>query len=385
MLKKSLLLLPLVAVMFTASIPAQAAEYHVVVPAPGKVAPYAAIQLELSPASLPVSVVGNLYTSFDFNSALRITGDPDLDLSQVRWAKYSGSLPAGITLNSNGIITGVPTESGSYAFSTRATYKTKSSLQSYILDVLPAFEFSPIITSSTVDYNLRDAAISAGWDGEILIRATVTIESGVQVGGSSAASYAFSTGSGFPAGSTLELINNGYIVGAGGKGGVSTGWTSAGGNGYNGGPALRAQYTLSINNNGVIGGGGGGGGGANQYAPSSKFGIGAGGAGGGAGYTVGAGGGATTTSTGGASGSSGYSGTVTAGGAPGAPGTYGSYVGNQGGYGGGLGAAGQRGGTKTQYTGATLPGGAGGAGGAAVTGNDYITWKEVGTRYGAIN
>jgi len=59
-LNKTLLGLSLVAAFSTASL-VQADEYHVVVPAPGKAAPYASIKLELNPASLPVGFVGDAY------------------------------------------------------------------------------------------------------------------------------------------------------------------------------------------------------------------------------------------------------------------------------------------------------------------------------------
>jgi hypothetical protein len=38
---------------------------------------------------------------------------------------------------------------------------------------------------------------------------------GVILGANSTSAYAFDTGNGFPAGSTLSLINRGYVVGAG--------------------------------------------------------------------------------------------------------------------------------------------------------------------------
>ncbi len=188
MLKKSLRLLPLVAALFTASLPAQAADYHVVVPAPGKAAPYAAIKLELSPAILPVGVVGDPFAGFDFNSALRITGDPDLDMSQVAWSVYAGSLPAGLLLSRDGGLSGTPTEIGEPDFQLIAKYNTKSALGSYsvavnditlILDaVLPqahpkkAYHYSlaaqlavdgdPNYTPEAVTWSLVDGALPDG-------------------------------------------------------------------------------------------------------------------------------------------------------------------------------------------------------------------------------
>lgn len=114
---------------------ASADTYHVVVPAPGKAAPYAAIQLELSPASLPAGWVGDPYVGFDFNAALRITGDSALDMSQVSWSAYSGSLPKGLALTKEGSVVGTPTDVGTSSFQVRAKYKTKAAVGTYAVGV----------------------------------------------------------------------------------------------------------------------------------------------------------------------------------------------------------------------------------------------------------
>lgn len=134
MLKKSLHLLPLVAALFTISLPAQAAEYRVVVPAPGKAAPYASIKLELNSATLPVGWVGDAFAGFNFNTALRITGDPELDMSQVTWAVYSGGLPSGLSLTREGRLGGTPTQEGELSFQALAKYKTKTAVGTYQIE-----------------------------------------------------------------------------------------------------------------------------------------------------------------------------------------------------------------------------------------------------------
>lgn len=114
---------------------ASADTYHVVVPAPGKAAPYAAIQLELSPANLPVGWVGDPFVGFDFNTVLRITGDPALDMSQVVWSAYSGTPPEGLTLTQDGSVVGTPIEVGMSSFQVRAKYKTKTVVGTYAVGV----------------------------------------------------------------------------------------------------------------------------------------------------------------------------------------------------------------------------------------------------------
>lgn len=132
------------------------------------------------------------------------------------------------------------------------------------------FRFAPTISVNTANYNIKSAAIAAGWDQVKPLQAIVTINSGVYVYSTSVGSYALSTGTTFPSGTTLELINNGTIIGMGGNGGIGGGSAPPYGVmntvGTAGGPALLAQYAISITNNGSIAGGGGGGGGGGPYS-----------------------------------------------------------------------------------------------------------------------
>ena len=223
--------------------------------------------------------------------------------------------------------------------------------------VKSAFVFRQTISSDATNYVLRNAAITAGWDGIVPLDAEVTVASGIVLSANSTSLYGFDTGATFPAGTTLTLVNNGFVIGMGGAGGA--GFKA----GSNGGPALRAQYAISIDAaGGVIGGGGGGGAGGSS----------GGGGGGRSGRTNAAGaddGASGTFSSGGSGG--GYGGG--AGGTTG-PGGDGLGMGSCGGGGGGWGASG--GIAAGIYV--------GGTGGAAVVGNSYITWINTGTRYGDI-
>ena len=125
--------------------------------------------------------------------------------------------------------------------------------------VKSAFVFRQTISSDATNYVLRNAAITAGWDGIVPLDAEVTVASGIVLSANSTSLYGFETGSGFPAGTTLKLIMPGYVCGMGGAGGAV--YTA----GSNGGPALRAQYAISIDAAGGVIGGGGGGGGSDEY------------------------------------------------------------------------------------------------------------------------
>lgn len=240
-----------------------------------------------------------------------------------------------------------------------------------------SFVFNATISANTQNYNLKSAAIAAGWNQVDPLVATVTINSGVYVGSSSTGSYAFDTGATFPAGSTLAVINNGYILGAGGASAAA------------GGTALMAQAPVTVTNNGTIGGGGGGGA---VGATGSMYGatytyydgcmvLDIGGTVYGAGGAGGTGAGNYTTAPSAGSGGSASASPVYADTAQGGCGSWTSYICSNSwiacyAYG------------ATGYTGGALGsqgGGGGGAAGACTSGNANITWAVAGTRNGALN
>lgn len=298
---------------------------------------------------------------------------------------------------------------------------------------VPSFTFS--ITSNQDRANLRSLAVAAGWNQSAPVVAT--LNAGVYIYSTVVGTAALTIDGSFPGGVTL--VNNGYIMGMGGKGGGATYNGSA--YTYNylqsaGSDAINLGISCTIQNNSYIGGGGGGGG-----ASSSTFGVGSiaagGGAGGGAGGDFNSNGTVTTGGAGGGIGSSGSNAsantvgggggrimpgsniTQTAtGGTPassassigGGAGNTGStsssgsstsgsmiYVSGLGGSGGGTGSAaagygygnyklaGGGGGGYGASGGASLSGNAGAAGGKCANLNGYtITWSATGTRYGAI-
>jgi hypothetical protein len=264
------------------------------------------------------------------------------------------------------------------------------------------FGFAPTINSPVNNYNIRTAALAAGWDGTNPLIATITVNA--VVGSNSTGSYAFDTDLSYPSGSSLSvnLTASGKILGKGGNGGAGNpAYEGNGSPGSAGGPAFRAQYAVTVTNSGIVGGGGGGGGGAGvttawlpasgtpgekDYFPGAFICYGGGGGGGGTGSAVGTGatGGSGSLGGGGTLGSSypsypGANGTETTGGAGGA-----GYT--AGGAGGGLGAAGSTGsagaaGCGNYHNGC---GGAGGAAGACATGLSFINGGAgiSGTTYG---
>ena len=227
-----------------------------------------------------------------------------------------------------------------------------------------------VFAIDTPNINVHNLLIAQGWDGVSVVHPTLTILATAKIYSTSTAVPAFDTGS-LPVGSTVTVLNNGYILGRGGNGGngASPPAGTSGNPGGAGGPAFKAQVPLTLTNNGIIGGGGGGGGGAYNVitgAPGGGGGI--GGSSGGAGIPG---------SLNGTTAIAGEAGTLLAAGRGGViinqNGTYGS---GGGGFYGTAGAAG--------YNLGGYIAGAGGAAGVATIGNANITWITSGTIYGAL-
>jgi hypothetical protein len=150
----------------------------------------------------------------------------------------------------------------------------------------------PLNITANVD-NWQLAPLLGTLSGAVTV--TVTVNQGVVVGSKWAQDPAMDL-SGLPSGSTINVVNNGYIIGCGGDGadGAAAAYPGSGatilnaGIAGNGGvailgPGLSRSFNVT-NTNGHIWGGGGGGGGGGAYDGVSSTGCGnAGGGGGGAG------------------------------------------------------------------------------------------------------
>ena len=142
---------------------------------------------------------------------------------------------------------------------------------------MPTIQTLLTISSNITNYNLFTTLGSPVTPVDVII----TINSGVYVYSTDTATPAFSTGS-IPVGSTIKIINNGYIMGMGGAGGTGSNTPGP----IAGGSAISTFLPIIIDNtSGWIGGGGGGGSGATGFG-GFGYGGGGGGAGGGAGGRV---------------------------------------------------------------------------------------------------
>lgn len=284
------------------------------------------------------------------------------------------------------------------------------------------FEFNADI--SGYNYNLRTAALAAGWDGITPVQANLRVVGNLgskppaipaynpddrdynQLRRARMAEYAnypaFDSGN-LPAGSEINLtvLSGVYLVGAGGAGGAAyattnqsyrpdsglTLWPHLWENGGAGSPAIRTSVKLNITNNGVIGGGGGGGAGglgavSQSYWAGKKFnsftegGYGGGGAGMIIGEPI-----PYPPNIDAPRSSFGYPGTISNGGAGGSAWIVnGGASGTAGGRGGDLGQPGGDGGSRLPLDMATYPQymRSGGPAGAAVIGSSLVTWRAYG-------
>jgi len=87
------------------------------------------VTVALAAATLPAGVQGAAYT-YDVKPLLSVSGDPQFNQAEVTWS-YRGALPAGLQLNTNGTITGVPTAGGTSSFDVLASYLGKSGVRTY--------------------------------------------------------------------------------------------------------------------------------------------------------------------------------------------------------------------------------------------------------------
>lgn len=189
-----------------------------------------------------------------------------ISLSQIQ-SEFGGSSPIALSeYYRNGSYvtannTGIPT-SGTISLS--SFYGTVS-------------QYVYTITSSTQEADLRALAIADGWSGTNQLK--VIVDSGVYLWSSDITLGGLIVSGSFPDG--IVLVNNGYIIGKGGKGGDYN--TT---NHTDGGPALQitAEVPIVITNSSGAYIAGGGGGGAGGWGKGAGGGGGAGGGDGGYSY-----------------------------------------------------------------------------------------------------
>ncbi|KVP17035.1 fibrinogen-related protein [Burkholderia ubonensis] len=163
----------------------------------------AEVSVALSASTLPDGVQGASYF-YDLKPRVAVTGDPSFDAKDVTWSITSGALPAGLKLNANGTITGVPTAEGTQPFTVQASYLTKTGQQAYQI-VVGAISVS--LAAITPPAGVLGIAYS-GLD----LKPNVTIQGdAAYAGGGSGVSWSIASGA-LPAGLVLDS-NTGLVSG----------------------------------------------------------------------------------------------------------------------------------------------------------------------------
>ena len=110
--------------------------------------------------SLPAGEVNWPY-SYDLTQLLSVTGDNNWSTTNVSWNLPSGSLPAGLSLGTDGVLSGVPTTKDSVgaSFQVKASYKGKDGQQVYTIVVNGAVLH---VTQISTGYNHTCAVTTSG-------------------------------------------------------------------------------------------------------------------------------------------------------------------------------------------------------------------------------
>jgi hypothetical protein len=96
------------------------------------------IVVSLANATLPVGVTNNGYAGYDFKSALSVAGDAAYTPGAATWAVVSGSLPTGLALSANGVLSGTPITAATSNFTLQAAYRGQSAQHAYAVQVAAA-------------------------------------------------------------------------------------------------------------------------------------------------------------------------------------------------------------------------------------------------------
>lgn len=160
---------------------------------PGVAAPPPAPTLVVTTATLPDANINQAYAA----QTLTATGAP-----VTSWALAGGTLPPGMTLAANGVISGTPTQSGPFTFTVQANGGGGSGAKELSMFVIAPLELQTLVNKTPPERGLTAKKLVG-----------VTLKTGVKaVGGRPP--YAFTSTGTVPPGLTLDSAT-GAITGAG--------------------------------------------------------------------------------------------------------------------------------------------------------------------------
>lgn len=108
------------------------------------------LSVALANTAAPAGKLNTAY-SYDFTNNLSVT-DTSGAPSAASWALVAGSLPSGLLLNtSTGVLAGTPTTVGTYNFTLKASYKTRTAQQAYSVAIADYVDYSALMGAYTKD------------------------------------------------------------------------------------------------------------------------------------------------------------------------------------------------------------------------------------------
>ena len=149
--------------------------------------PISVSQLSVTTASLPGATAGTFYSQ-------QLTSNSNVSPT---WSTLSGSLPAGLTLSPNGVISGTPTASGTFNFTARAAIGSAVATQTLSIAVA-AVTSGPALPNGTVGTPYSQTLTSSGISGTVTwsvssgsLPTGLSLSSGGVISGTPAAAGAF--------------------------------------------------------------------------------------------------------------------------------------------------------------------------------------------------
>lgn len=149
---------------------AHASNYFMVTPLPGKQSggnPIEPVSFQLNAGALPEGMIGKPYSA-DLSPFLFVKGDPDFVPASVSWS--GASLPEGLSLGSDGAITGTPIvkDLKGAQISARAQYKTHQASQTYTIVIAgQVFRSSGVSIGNTHACGITTNGGAACWGSNV--------------------------------------------------------------------------------------------------------------------------------------------------------------------------------------------------------------------------
>ncbi len=103
---------------------------------------------------IATSTLSDGMVNMPYNQTLLATGD-----TPITWSLYSGSLPAGLTLGTDGTISGTPNTAGDYTFTVKATNTAGDDTKQFTITIAPADAVTYTVTFNANGHGTAPAAL----------------------------------------------------------------------------------------------------------------------------------------------------------------------------------------------------------------------------------